>query len=189
MIFRLVDGQSMCEIQGEAKKKCSNVFIPALIQDIEIKSMEFESGLYNPRCGARHCMHRKHWTMRGLCLLGEVAGMDGGYCRAFTWHEVEYLEGRMDSQVCPFILLSDVLMFSFISFLRKSCFPAQHRQCIRAKIHPFKVDFLQSRAIAQEPTYSRKTSVSFSDCQLLSISPITVHEQPLLLSSSFSPIV
>lgn len=35
----------MHEIQGEAKKKCLNVFIPASIQDIEMKSMDFESGL------------------------------------------------------------------------------------------------------------------------------------------------
>lgn len=45
MIFRLAGGQSIHEIQGEAKKKCLNVFIRALSQNTEMKSMDFESDL------------------------------------------------------------------------------------------------------------------------------------------------
>lgn len=45
MIFRLAGGPSMHESQGEAKKKCLNVFIPALIRDIEMKSIDFGPGL------------------------------------------------------------------------------------------------------------------------------------------------
>lgn len=138
VIFWLAGEQSVHGIQGETKKKCLNVFISALIQDIEMKSMDFESGLWRPRCDARHRENTTHGT--SYAFLERWLGCHRGPCRAFTWHKVEHLDGRMDSQVCPFILLSDVLMCSFISFLN-NCFLAQHRQCIIVKIHLFKMDF------------------------------------------------
>lgn len=45
VISRLAGGQSMHEIQGEAKKECINMFITALIWNIGMKSTGSVSGL------------------------------------------------------------------------------------------------------------------------------------------------
>lgn len=141
VIFRLAGGQSTHEIQGEAKKKCLNVLFQPWSRTLRgnqwtlnrtLKAQMWCKALYTQR---EHTTHE-----RSCAFLERWLACHGGYCRAFTGHRVEHLDGRMDSQACPFILLSDVLMCSFISCLN-NCFLAQHRKCIRVKIHPFKVHF------------------------------------------------
>lgn len=65
---RLAGGQSMQEIQGEAKLECINVLIPALIQDIGMKSMGFGSGLQRAGCDARHWYTESREPMGGATL-------------------------------------------------------------------------------------------------------------------------